>query len=193
MIEWLDNLDSRLLMALNSAHSPLLDKIMWLISSRAFWIPLYVILTAMIWHRFGKKQCVLILAIIGILIFATDQTCSHILKPLIERLRPTHPDNPISASILVVNDYRGSPFGFPSCHAANTFALTVFLSLCFKDRFITLGLIFWSCLVSYSRIYLGVHYPGDILGGCFIGGVYALLSYQFYLRIRHLYPFYRFH
>ena len=177
MIEWLDNLDAKLLIAINSAHTPLLDQAMWLISSRWIWIPLYILLTAMLYLKLGITKCLFILLTIAALIVATDQTCAHIIKPFVARLRPSTPDNPLSDVMLLVNDYRGGRYSFPSCHAANTFCLATFLYLCFRSRPLSFFLLSWALLVAYSRIYLGVHYPGDILAGCLIGALYALISY----------------
>jgi undecaprenyl-diphosphatase len=87
---------------------------------------------------------------------------------LVERLRPSH-DPVIGNQIHIVNNYRGGLYGFISSHAANTFAIAVFLALLFKRKVFTISIIIWASIVSFSRIYLGVHYPGDVLCGAILG------------------------
>lgn len=177
---WLSGVDGDILVAVNSLHSPVWDTIMWHVSDRRIWLPLYLILAIMVYKCINKSpitRCVLCFLMIAIMIFITDQLCANIIRPLVCRMRPSNPDNPLSSMLHLVNGYHGGRYGFPSCHAANTFALAVYLSLFFKNKWFTLFIISWSLLVSYSRMYLGVHYPGDILGGFAIGGITAVLCY----------------
>ena len=115
-----------------------------------------------------------------ILITLSDSVAARVIKESVQRLRPTH--NPAIESLVhIVNDYRGGSYGFVSNHASNTFALAVFLSLLFRNRYFSIGILIWAAVVSYSRIYLGVHYPGDIIGGALLGvgwayGVYWCLQ-----------------
>lgn len=180
--QWLNNLDSELLLAANSTHSTLLDQLMWTISGKWTWIPLYVLLVIITYRKFGINRCLIILVGTALLIAVTNQTCAGVIRPVIARLRPSSPDNPLSEWVTLVNGYRGGHYGFPSCHAANTIALALFLSLLFKNRYFTVTILSWCLLVSYSRIYLGVHYPGDITGGYLVGGTFALLWYWIYKR-----------
>lgn len=166
--------DTGILLACNGFHSPLLDELMWMASDKWIWIPLYIILAMQVFRHFGFRQGIICMALIILMIAATDQTCASILKPTVCRLRPSSPDNPVSSFIHLVNGYHGGRYGFPSCHAANSFSLAVFLSLLFRNRKMTAALLGWTILVSYSRIYLGVHYPGDIIGGFIVGGFFAL-------------------
>lgn len=171
------NLDENILLLVNGSHHPALDPMMWMVSDRWIWIPLYLILTVMVLRKAGFRRGVLALLLITAMIIATDQTCASVIRPAIGRLRPSNPSNPLSAMITLVNGYHGGRYGFPSCHAANTFALAVFLSQLFRNRYATFLLIAWSLLVSYSRLYLGVHYPGDIVGGYVVGAIYAITYY----------------
>lgn len=95
--------------------------------------------------------------------------CATLIRPEVCRLRPSNPENPLSEMVHIVGGYRGGSYGFPSCHAANSFALASFLILLFANRKLSLFIFAWAVLNSYSRVYLGVHYPGDLLVGAIIG------------------------
>ena len=122
--------------------------------------------------------------IVSLLIVVTDQFSSSFCKPFFHRFRPTH-DPDIMYMVDMVNGYRGGWYGFFSSHASNTFGLALFLSLLFRNWRSTLVLLCWASLSSYSRIYLGVHYPGDILCGALLGAVGAWLTIRL-LRRRHV-------
>lgn len=186
-ISLLSEADRMILLAVNSLHTPMLDSLMWEISRKWTWVPLYILLSAFVFRKYNIAGGIVCLLIIAAMITATDQTCAGIIRPVVCRLRPSSPDNPLSSLLHLVNDYRGGRFGFPSCHAANTFALALFLSLLFKNRLFTIAILSWSLLVSYSRIYLGVHYPSDILGGLLIGALFAILSHSIMAYSLHLF------
>lgn len=176
----LENLDNNLLLAINGAHTPFLDTVMWWLSDKWIWIAFYVMLAAMMFRKVGYKNGITALLFIGLMIAATDMVCSQLIRPVFERLRPANLMNPISQYIHIVNGYRGGTFGFPSCHAANTFALATFLSFVMQNRKFTIAMVIWSLVICYSRIYLGVHYPGDILAGIIVGSALATACYQGY-------------
>jgi Membrane-associated phospholipid phosphatase len=167
MLEHIKHIDSQILLYLNSLNSPYLDKVMWFISERNTWIPLYLVLLGIVIYKFKKQSWIILLGVI-VLIVLSDQISSGIIKPLVERLRPSH-DPVISNQIHIVNNYRGGLYGFISSHAANTFAIAVFLALLFKRKVFTISILIWASIVSFSRIYLGVHYPGDVLCGAILG------------------------
>lgn len=184
ILEWLNGIDTTVFLAGNGHHTAFMDKVMWFISGKLTWIPLYIYLILLIYQRFGAKSCLGILLFIAALIALTDMTCSALIRPVVCRMRPSCVDSPIYDLVNLVNNYHGRRYGFPSCHGANTFALAMFLSLIFKKRAITIWLFAWCILVSYSRIYLGVHYPGDIIAGYCIGGIFAVFLYHVYMRMK---------
>lgn len=175
---WLEEADRGLLLLINGHHAPMLDSLMRMVSGRLTWLPLYLLLAFRLFRREGLRRGLIAAVMIAVMIVTVDQLCASVIRPLVCRLRPSNPDNPVSALVTVVNGYRGGRYGFPSCHAANTFALATFLSLVFRNRRITLCLMAWSLLVGLSRVYLGVHYPADILGGCVIGALIAAVCYR---------------
>lgn len=180
MIRILQSIDESILLLFNGHHTPLMDIIMWEVSDRWFWIPFYVIILLMIIHRFGWKEALVTFSFIAVVIASTDQLCASIIRPMVERLRPSNPGNPFSAMLTLVNDYHGGRYGFPSCHAANTMALATFIAMLFRSEKIAAGMTAWSVLVSISRLYLGVHYPSDVLAGWIVGGSLAMTA--FYVR-----------
>ena len=179
IILWLADLDARLLLIVNGAHSPFFDAVMWCISGRWIWVPFYIVLTYMLFRRFSWKRATLCLITIGLIILAADQTCASLIRPEVCRLRPANLNNPLSHLVHVVNGYRGGRYGFPSCHAANTFALAMFMSLVFRNKRFTVMMFSWAIVVSYSRMYLGVHYFGNLFCGASVGSLFAVLFYSF--------------
>lgn len=176
-ILWLSDIDARLLLIVNGAHSPFFDSVMWCISGRWIWVPFYAVLAYLLFRRMSWKRASICLVTIGLIILAADQTCATLIRPEIGRLRPANLNNPLSSFVHVVNGYRGSRYGFPSCHAANTFALAVFMSLVIRHKWFTVMMFSWAFIVSYSRMYLGVHYFGDLFCGATIGSLFAVLFY----------------
>lgn len=176
-ILWLSDIDARLLLIVNGAHSPFFDSVMWCISGRWIWVPFYAVLAYLLFRRMSWKRASICLVTIGLIILAADQTCATLIRPEIGRLRPANLNNPLSSFVHVVNGYRGGRYGFPSCHAANTFALAVFMSLVIRHKWFTVMMFSWAFIVSYSRMYLGVHYFGDLFCGATIGSLLAVLFY----------------
>lgn len=176
-ILWLSDIDARLLLIVNGAHSPFFDSVMWCISGRWIWVPFYAVLAYLLFRRMSWKRASICLVTIGLIILAADQTCATLIRPEIGRLRPANLNNPLSSFVRVVNGYRGGRYGFPSCHAANTFALAVFMSLVIRHKWFTVMMFSWAFIVSYSRMYLGVHYFGDLFCGATIGSLFAVLFY----------------
>ncbi len=169
MFDLLQQLDEKMFLAINGFNSPFFDGLMWWISLKTSWIPLYVLLLGWLIYIYRLKSLILIPAII-LVIIVSDQGSVHLFKNVFERLRPSH--NPELQDIVhLVNNYRGGQFGFISSHAANSFALVSFLIPFFNKRWFTILMITWAVVIAYSRIYLGVHYPFDVIAGGAFGWI----------------------
>lgn len=181
-IQQLIELDKRILLALNGSDSLFADGVMMVITSTLIWIPVGIVLLYIIIKKHTFKEFFLTLCAIALTVVLCDQIASGLCKPLFERLRPTQ-DPDIMYLVDIVNGYRGGRYGFISSHAANTFGLCVFLSLLFRRPRFTVLMFVWALLSSYSRIYLGVHYLGDVLCGALVGCLVGALVYWIYKRV----------
>jgi undecaprenyl-diphosphatase len=175
MTNFLAALDTQIFIAIHSVtHNPYADQFVMLFTDRYVWVPMYVALAWCLWRCYGTKKTLIYLIAIGLTITFADQICASFIRPFVERLRPANLANPLSRFVHVVNGYRGGMYGFPSCHAANTFALASILMLITRNRWLTVFIYTWAVLNCYTRLYLGVHYPGDLMVGATVGTLIAL-------------------
>ena len=171
------DLDTQVFLTVNSMHNTYWDTFMWLFSDKYVWIPLYVSLAFLISKNYDPKVFLYCLLTVLVMIVFTDGVSSHILRPYIGRLRPSNLDNPISDVVHIVDGHRGGKFSFPSSHSANSWGLVFFIIYFFRQRLLTLFMVLWALVVCYSRLYLGVHYPGDLFVGMIVGFVGATMCY----------------
>lgn len=168
------DLDKALFTFLNGLNSPFLDEVFWLFSAKLFWIPLYLFLAYILFQRFRNHFFYLVLGMV-ITIFLSDQI-SVLIKNSVMRLRPTHEPS-LEGLVHVVNNYQGGLYGFVSSHAANAFATLTFIwAFTRRQQWLRYVLIAYVVLTCYSRIYLGVHYPLDVLGGVALGWVVGFIG-----------------
>lgn len=178
MLEALQSLDREVFLFLNSLHSDYWDQFMWIFTAKWTWIPMYAAILYVICKNMRPSASLLAVVAIVLTIVYADQISATLIRPLVERMRPSNPNNPISEYVHLVHGKRGGRYGFPSCHAANSFGLAFFVMLLFKNRLLTFFILGWAVVNSYSRIYIGVHYPGDLLAGMLVGLSGAILMYR---------------
>ena len=184
MLEKIQELDVNLFIYLNSLGSEKFDNFWLIITSQLNWTPLFLLMFYLIYRKVGGKQLLYIILFIAVLIAFTDQT-TNFVKNTVERLRPCN--NPDINSFIRIVKARSS-YSFFSGHAANTMAVATFLYLVLKRNFKYLGFLFlWPLIFAYSRIYLGLHYPGDILSGYFFGAIFGFVTFKIYQKLKPRY------
>lgn len=185
-MEELIQFDKQLLLAVNGSDSVFLDYVVLMLTNAKTWIPLYLGLFYVLVKTYGRnyREILFVMLAAGLCVLLAGTVDDSIVKPLVARWRPTH-DPEIGALVDVVNGYRGGNYGFFSAHAANTFSIAIFMSLHMRQRLLTIFLICWSLLNCYTRLYLGVHYPGDITVGLIWGGLVGFGVYKGYCHFAH--------
>ncbi len=172
--------DLPVMSVLQGTKSLFLDRLLFVLTSAVTWVPLYVALIYMIIRNnksFAQSILLIVFGImaVGLAGFVSDE----LMKPFFMRYRPGR-DMMLKYTIDVVNNYRSGGYGFISAHASNTMACVVFLSLVVRNKLFTFTLLFWSLLNCYTRIYLGVHFPSDVLAGIVWGAASGLIMYCLY-------------
>lgn len=188
MFEWLNQIDVQVFLWLNACNSPFFDHFFTFFTAKEVWYPFYLLLLLLFFQKY-KLQGIWVALFFILAIVASDQI-SGLIKALVERPRPTH--NMEIMNLVNAPTGKGGSYGFVSSHAANSFALTLLLALLLKRRRIWVALLLWAVLTSYSRVYVGVHYPFDIICGALLGsligwGMYKLLMlFDHYLQQKRI-------
>jgi undecaprenyl-diphosphatase len=174
--------EEEILFLINSSHTNFLDSVMWTFSSIKIWIPLAALIILNIIYGKSWKQWIPILLAFTLLFVLCDQFSSHLVKPLVARPRPTHYPG-IMEHVRTLFDYTGGKSGFISGHATNSFGFAIFSTLLFRNNFYSSVVFLWAIIVVYSRMYLGVHFVSDILGGIISG---LIIGYGIYYTYKYI-------
>ena len=175
--------DQSVFLFLNSFHNTFWDYFMMTFTGKWIWVPMYASILYVLLRNYDWKVSLFCVIAIALTITFADQVCATLIRPYVERPRPANELSPIADLVHIVNGRRGGRFGFPSCHASNSFGLAFFLVLLFRKRPLSWFICIWAALNCYTRIYLGLHYPGDLIVGTIVGGCGAWLMYYLLTRV----------
>ena len=173
-----ERIDQQLFLFINSLNSPFFDQVMHAISGKLIWVPLYLAILIFLGIKYKRKFFIILIFIILAATLA-DQS-SVFVKNLFLRLRPCHEPS-LKGLVHLVNGECGGMYGFVSSHATNSFNVALLSLLFVKKRWYSISIIAWALVVGYSRIYLGVHYPGDVLCGSFLGAFIGWSMFRLYV------------
>ena len=177
--------DQGLMLKLNGSDSIYMDAVMKLFSTTWVWIPLALTAVIILFKNNTLRNFILVAFMLALTVFLCDRLSSGLIKPWVGRLRPCQ-DPAILDQIDIVNGSRSGKYGFISSHAANCFGVFMFLTLLLRHKMLGISLFIWASIDSFSRIYLGLHYPGDILCGAVFGMVVAVVVYLLYIFLHRL-------
>ena len=181
-VSWLESVDKQALLALNGSDSLYLDRVASALTNAFTWIPLYLSLFFIVLRNNENVQKILmVLGAAGLCVLLAGTVDDMIVKPTVARWRPTR-DPEIGMLVDVVDGYRGGRYGFFSAHAANTFSIAIFFCWLVRSKLLSLSLVMWSFINCWTRLYLGVHFPGDIIVGLLWGFLVGTMTYFLYLR-----------
>lgn len=178
-IQRLIDIDKQVMLALNGSDSLYMDGVMKIFTTTSVWIPVAAVLLFVVLKNNTPRGSLLTVLAVALTILACDQISSGLIKPIIARLRPSH-DPSFMHLIDTFNGYRSGSYSFTSSHACNSFGIFTIIALIIRNRALSLSLLLWACINSFSRIYLGVHYPGDILCGAIVGIVIGSIMFLIY-------------
>jgi undecaprenyl-diphosphatase len=173
----LERLDQQLFLFLNSLNSPFWDQVMYAISGKLIWVPLYLAILIFLGFRYKRKFLVILLFII--LAAVLSDQASVLVKNIVQRLRPCHEPS-LEGLVHLVKGECGGMYSFVSSHATNSFDVALLSLMFIKKRWFSISIVLWAAIVGYSRIYLGVHYPGDVLCGSILGALIGWSVYKLY-------------
>ncbi|NDV59155.1 phosphatase PAP2 family protein [Bacteroides sp. 519] len=179
MLENILDYERSLFLMLNGSDSAFLDRVMYVYSGKAIWIPVAIFIAIILLYKKGWRECLFIVIALALVVTLCDQFASGICKPLFTRYRPTHHPE-FKDCVETVFGYRGGRFGFISSHAANAFGFATFMVFMFKNTLFSWVIYLWAGITAYSRIYLGVHFISDIVPGIVVGLIIGYCVYLFY-------------
>lgn len=179
ILQQIQQIDNRLLTLINFNGSPAYDQFWMLYTDKLTWLPLAVVVVWCLLRRGGWRHALIVSVVLCLLFLVSDFVIACLIKPLVARPRPSH-DVHVMHLLSYVDNYRGGRYGFPSNHASNGFAIATMLTLIFRRPLIIICAFLWAIGSCYSRLYLGVHFPSDILAGAVIGTLTAFAAWFFY-------------